>query len=84
VTAGAHDAQMPNKLDRPEPEKVGALILRAWLEGTPDHTQLRVRLVGRQDVTRDVEETAAASTIDDALVFVRNWLTRFLTPGPGR
>ncbi len=87
VTAGVHDAQMPNRLDSPEPEKVGALVLRAWVEGTPNHPQLRVRLVGRTDVTRDAEETAAASTVEDALTFVREWLTRFLASTsqcPGR
>jgi hypothetical protein len=87
VTVGAHDAQMPNRLDSPQPERVGALVLRAWLEGTPDRPQLRVRLVGRMDVTQDVEDTAAAATVDDALVLVRDWLTRFLSTAaqsPGR
>jgi hypothetical protein len=73
---------MPSRLDTPEPEKAGVLVLRAWLEGTPGHPQLRVRLVSRDDVTRDVEDTAASSTVEDALAFVRDWLTRFLASAP--
>lgn len=84
VTADAHDAQMPNRLDSPEPERIGVLVLRAWLEGTPDCPQLRVRLVSRADVARDVEETTAASTVDDVLAFVRDWLTRFVLSAPRR
>ena len=63
--------------DSPEPNRVGVLVLRAWLEGTGRDPQLRVRLVSRADVTRDAEHTASASTIEDALAYVRDWLTHF-------
>lgn len=74
---------MSNRPDsNPEPTKAGALVLRAWIEGPPDDQQLRVRLIGRVDVIRDVEETAAASTVDDVLSYVRDWLTRFFPAVP--
>lgn len=82
VTPGAHYAQMPKILDSPEPDRVGVLVLRAWQEGTARDPQLRVRLVGRDDVTRDAEGTASASTIEDALAYVRDWLMRFSAPTP--
>ena len=77
VTAGAHDAQMPKTADSSEPKRVGVLVVRAWLEGTADDPRLRVRLVGREDVTRDAEDAASASTLEDALAYVRDWLVRF-------
>lgn len=65
-----------------EPTTAGALVLRAWLEGPPGQPQLRVRLIGWADVTSDAEETAAAATMEDALGYVRDWLTRFLSAAP--
>ena len=80
VTRGAHDAQMPNRPDNtPEPTKASALVLRAWIEGPPDQPQLRVRLISLADVTSDAEETAAASTVEGTLAYIRDWLTRFLS-----
>ena len=77
VTVYAHDSMMRNVPDRPESGRVGALVIRVWLEGTADDPQLRIRLIGRQDVTRDVEETASASTIEGALAPIRDWLEQF-------
>lgn len=68
---------MRNAPDRPEPGKVGVLVIRVWLEGTADHPQLRIRLTGRKDVTRDVVDTASASRIESALARVRDWLEQF-------
>jgi hypothetical protein len=77
VTACPHYEWMSEAPDGSPPRKAGALVLRVWLEGTADDPRLRIRLVGRQDVTRDVRDIAAASTIDDALDHVRMWLDRF-------
>jgi hypothetical protein len=77
VTASAHYSQMPKSLDTSAPERVGVLVLRAWLEGAAHDPQLRIRLVSRDDVTRDAEDTASASTIEDALAYIRDWLARF-------
>jgi hypothetical protein len=67
-----------------ESGKAGALILRVWLEGSADDPQLRIRLVGREDVTRDVEQTESVSTIEDALALIQDWLERFSSPVPRR
>jgi hypothetical protein len=75
---------MPEAPDRSEPRRVGALVLRVWLEGTAEDPRLRIRLVGREDVTRDVADTATASTIEDALAHVRDWLERFCSSARGR
>jgi hypothetical protein len=82
VTPGAHYAQMPMTPHSPDPDRVGVLVLRAWLEGTARDPQLRIRLVGRDDVTRDAEDTASASTIEDALAYVRDWLAQFSAAAP--
>lgn len=61
MTSAAHYAQMPMTPHSPDPDRIGVLILRAWLERTADDPQLRIRLVGRNDVTRDAEDTASAA-----------------------
>jgi hypothetical protein len=73
---------MPKIVNSPELNRVGVLVLRAWLEGTVRDPQLRVRLVSRDDVTRDAEDTASESTIEDALAYVRDWLARFSATAP--
>jgi len=82
VTASAHYSQMPKTPDSSAPERVGVLVLRAWLEGSAHDPQLRVRLVSRDDVARDAEETTSASTIEDALAYIRDWLARFSATAP--
>lgn len=77
VTPGVHYAQMRKTQDSPAPDRIGVLVLRAWLEGPADDPQLRIRLVSRDDVARDAEDTASASTAEDALAYVRDWLARF-------
>jgi hypothetical protein len=74
---------MRNAPDHSEPGRVGVLILRVWLEPTADDAQLRIRMVGRDDVSRDVEDTASASTIEDALARIRDWLEQFSSSASG-
>lgn len=69
-------ARRPSK-----PARAGVLILRAWLEDGRAG-QLRVRMVGRPDIERDTQDTASASTIEDALDYIRDWLERFAVSGP--
>jgi hypothetical protein len=83
VTVSAHHLVMRNAPDHPEPGRVGVLILRVWLEATADDAQLRIRMVGRYDVSREVEDTASASTIEDALARIRDWLEQFSSSAPG-
>lgn len=64
-----------------EPGRAGALILRVWLEGGGADPQLRVRMIGRRDVDRDAQDTASASTVEEAVAYVRDWLERFLISG---
>lgn len=68
----------------PEPRRAGALVVRVWLEGTAEDPRLRVRLFGRADVTREATSTASVSTIDDALVLIRDWLDDFYSSESGR
>jgi hypothetical protein len=65
-----------------DPDRTGALVIRVWLEGGRREPQLRIRIVSRHDLSGDADATASASTIEDALVYVRDWLERFATSGP--
>jgi hypothetical protein len=65
---------------RDPPEKAGALIVRVWLEESAD-PKLRIRMVGRLDLERDDQVTAAAADIDEMLAYIREWLERFAEPG---
>jgi hypothetical protein len=58
----------------------GVLILRVWLEGGNDR-QLRVRMVGRQDLARNDQDSATASTIEETVAYVGDWLQRFAMSG---
>jgi hypothetical protein len=60
-----------------EAEVTGVLILRVWVEGSSGDPQLRIRMVGRQDLTRTAQETGSASTIEETLAYIRDWLERF-------
>jgi hypothetical protein len=55
----------------------GVLILRVWLEGGRGDRQLRIRMVGRHDLVRTEQEIETASTIEDTLKYVGDWLQRF-------
>jgi hypothetical protein len=55
----------------------GVLILRVWMEGSSDDPQLRIRMVGRQDLARTAQDTGSASTIEETLAYVRDWLEGF-------
>lgn len=66
----------PPEPDPTRPGLVGMLLLRVWLEDETEGS-LRIRIVGRADVDRDEEETASASTVDEAVALTRSWLRRF-------
>jgi hypothetical protein len=82
VTAGTYDRRVLITEQPSGPGKTGALLLRVWLEGTGCEAQLRIRLVSRHDLTKDAEATASASTIEETLAYVRDWLERFARSGP--
>src|ERR1700686_5723016 len=65
VTAGVYYRQMLSAGRRGEAGVTGVLILRIWVEGSSDDPQLRIRLVGRQDLARNAQDTASASTIEE-------------------
>jgi hypothetical protein len=65
-----------------EPGRTGALLIRVWLEGGRREPQLRIRIVSRHDLSGDADAIASASTIEDALAYVRDWLDRFAASGP--
>ena len=73
---------MPSTARHRDPGRAGALILRIWLEGSSDDPQLRVRMISRLDLDRDVQDTASASTIEQTLAYVRDWLERFVSSAP--
>jgi hypothetical protein len=69
--------------ERPgQPGSAGVLILRVWLEGSSGDPQLRIRMVGRRDLARNEQDTATASTIEETLAYVRDWLEHFAMSGP--
>jgi hypothetical protein len=65
-----------------EPGRAGVLILRVWLEVSGGDRRLRVRMVGRPDLDREVQDTASASTTEETVAYVRAWLERFAASGP--
>jgi hypothetical protein len=81
VTAGAYCWQMLSARRQRETGVTGVLILRVWLEGGSGEPQLRVRMVGRQDLARNAQDTGSASTIDETLNYVRDWMERFTESG---
>jgi hypothetical protein len=62
-------------------EAAGVLIVRVWREGSSANGLFRVRMVGQQDLARQGQETATASTIEDTLAYVGDWLQRFAASG---
>jgi hypothetical protein len=81
VTAGAYAQQVLKAGGQGEPGQTGALLLRVWLEGDSCDPRLRIRIISRQDMTGDTEDVASASTIEEALAHVRDWLERFVMSG---
>lgn len=81
VTADAHHEPMLSAWRHSGHERAGALILRVWLEGGSGAPQLRVRMLGQPDLDRDGRDTGSASTIEETLAYVRDWLERFAASG---
>jgi hypothetical protein len=50
------------------------LILRAWRE-RPGPDGLVIRILGRRDVAQAIERGISARSVDEAVAFVRLWLT---------
>ena len=64
------------------PARAGALLVRVWLEDSGD-PELRIRLVGRLDLDADDHDTAAMTSVDETLAYIRAWLERFAASGEG-
>lgn len=77
VTVAVHHRRMLKAAWRREPRRTGVLIVRVWAEGESGSPQLRVRMIGRQDLDRNAHDTASASTVQEALAYVRRWLEQF-------
>jgi hypothetical protein len=58
-------------------ERVGILILRAWLDPGAE-PRLRVRITHTLDIDRHEPTVEAAAMVEDACDVVRAWLTEFL------
>jgi hypothetical protein len=61
------------------------LVLRVWLEGGSRDPQLRIRMVSLRNLAGkagDAEDVASASTVEEALAFVGDWLERFAALDP--
>jgi hypothetical protein len=65
-----------------EPDRTGVILIRVWLEGGCGEPQLRIRIVSRRNLAADAHATASASTIEEALVYIRDWLERFPVSRP--
>ncbi len=57
------------------------LIVRIWFEDGRDDPQLRIRMTGRADLDRDAQDSRSTSTIEEALVYVRDWMEGFARIG---
>jgi hypothetical protein len=57
--------------------KVGVLILRVWLEGSGADQRLRIRMISRADLDQSAQESESASTTEETLAYVRDWLEAF-------
>ena len=57
--------------------KVGVLVLRVWLEGSSIDRQLRIRMISRADLDQSAQDSESASTTEDVLAYVRDWLEAF-------
>lgn len=58
------------------PERVGVLVIRVWLEtGAP---QPRARIIARVNLDDAREMTYATSSVDEVCELVRHWMTEFL------
>jgi hypothetical protein len=79
---GAYDRRVLSTGRPSEPGRTGALLIRVWLEGGRREPQLRIRIVSRHDLSEDADATKSASTIEDALAHIRDWLERFAASGP--
>lgn len=77
MTADVYHRQMLGTERHTQPGVAGVLIIRVWQEGSSANPQPRVRVVGQQDLARNGQETATASTIEDTLGYVGDWLQRF-------
>jgi hypothetical protein len=81
VTAGFYDRQMLGTERHIGQGAAGVLIIRAWREGSSADPQLRVRMIGQQDLASNWRAIATASTVGDALAYVGDWLQRFSASG---
>jgi len=59
------------------PEAVGVLIVRVWLEGSPE-LRLRARITRTLDVTSEAEEVTTTSSVEEVQATVRRWLDDFV------
>jgi hypothetical protein len=64
--------------------KAGVLILRVWFEDSGADPQLRIRMIGRADLDRNDQDSKSASTTEEALAYVRDWLEGFASSHPAR
>ena len=53
------------------------LILRVWLEDSHADPRLRIRMIGRADLEQNTQDSESASTTEEALAYVRDWLEAF-------
>ena len=53
------------------------LILRVWFEDSRADPQLRIRMIGRADLDQNAQDSKSASTTEEALAYVRDWLDAF-------
>jgi hypothetical protein len=81
VTAGDYHRPRPAAERHVQLGMAGRLIIRVWQEGSSANPQLRIRIVGQQDLARDAQDTATASTIEDTPADVGDWPQRVATSG---
>jgi hypothetical protein len=77
VTASLHSGSMLSAHRHSDQGKAGVLILRVWFEDSRASPQLRIRMISRADLDQNAQDSKSASTTEEALAYVRDWLDAF-------
>jgi hypothetical protein len=61
----------------PRPGRTGVLIIRLWVEDAPGQS-VRARIIQSMDITAEEPVATSASTVEDIVRKVREWVDAFV------
>ena len=62
----------------PRPGRTGVLIIRLWVEDSRGQS-VRARIIQSMDITAEEPLASSASTVEDIVRKVREWMDAFIT-----